>query len=189
MKQTKWIAIIGIALIGWGCNSNTYSRMRDKEDKLIANYISRNQLNILTKEPADDYVWGEKDYYKMVGYDNFYFHLISRGDSIWVDSATNDTTDLSIIAGDKVVVRYKQFELTEYPDTLSYWSTLDQAYPYEFQYLNTTDCEATGWHLAVRLMKYPNSQCQIIQPSKLGFNSAQMSVTPYSFIMKIKVKQ
>ena len=71
--------LIGIALWLTGCTGNTYSHLRNQEDKLIANYISRNNLNILRTEPANDYVWGEKDYYKVVGYDNLYFHLISRG--------------------------------------------------------------------------------------------------------------
>ena len=187
MKKNVLFILIGCVLVCIGCNSNTYSRLRDKEDKLIANYISRNHLNILTTEPDIDYVWGEKDYYKMQGVDNFYFHLISRGDSIWVDTIDNDTTDMTILSNDLVVVRYKKFELTENADTLNYWNTLDQSFPYEFRYLNTSDCEAVGWHLAVQLMKYPNSQCEIIVPSKLGFNAAQLSVTPYGYIMKIKV--
>lgn len=189
-----WSLVVGIAtclLSLTGCNNNSYNSLRSAEDKLIANYISRNQLNILTKEPADDYVWGERDYLKVPGYDNFYFHLIYRGDSVRIDSVSPtrfDTIDLEIEAGDLIVLRYKQFELTENADTLSYWTTLDQAYPYEFHYMNTIDCEAVGWHLAVKYMKYPYSECQIIQPSKLGFSAEQNSVTPYGYIMKIKVK-
>lgn len=189
MKQKLLLALMALMMICVGCNNNTYSSLRDKEDKLIANYISRNQLNILTKEPDMNYVWGEKDYYKVSGYDNLYFHLISRGDSTWVDSLDNDTTDLTIIANDLIIVRYKQFQLTENADTLSYWSTLDQAYPYEFHYLNTAECEAVGWHIAVGLMKYPESQCQLIVPSKQGFSADQNSVTPYGYIMYIRVKQ
>ena len=178
-------------LVLTSCNNTSYNSLRKAEDKLIANYISRNHLNILTEEPADNYVWGEKDYLKVPGVDNFYFHLIQRGDSIRIDSVSptrNDTVDLTIVANDLIVLRYKQFALTENADTLSYWTTLDQAYPVEFHYLNTSDCESVGWHLAVKYMKYPNSSCQIIQPSKLGFSTEQNSVTPYGYIMKIKVK-
>ena len=96
--------------------------------------------------------------------------------------------ELEIEAGDVIVMRYKQFELTENADTLSYWTTLDQAYPLELHYLNFVDCESVGWHLAVKYMKYPYSECQIIQPSKLGFSAEQNSVTPYGYIMRIKVK-
>ena len=192
MKRSILFGLIGLVIIASGCSSNTYSRLRDQEDRLIANYISRNNLQILKEEPSIDHVWGEKEYYKVTGVDNFYFHLISRGDSVRYDTISStriDTVDLEIIANDLIVARYKQFGLTENADTLSYWSTLDQSYPYEFHYTNLSECEATAWHLAIRLMKYPESVCEIIVPSKLGFNAEQSSVTPYVYILKIKVKQ
>ena len=182
--------LLGLLFLITGCNNNTYSRLRDQEDKLIANYISRNNLVIVTEEPAIDHVWGEKEYYKVAGVDNFYFHL-TRGDSIQVDTVSPtqiDTLDMSIVTNDVIIVRYKQFALTENADTLSYWTTLEQAYPYEFHYGNTADCECMAWHYAVKLMKYPNSACEIIVPSKLGFSNEQSSVTPYVYIMKINVK-
>lgn len=184
--------VIALGLVAAGCSSNTYSRLRDQEDRLIANYISRNNLLIVNEEPDMNHVWGEKEYYKVKGVDNFYFHLISRGDSVRYDTVSPsriDTIDLEIDANDLIVARYKQFGLTENADTLSYWSTLDQAYPYEFHYLNTSECEATSWHMAIQLMKYPESVCEIIVPSKLGFSAEQSSVTPYVYILKIKVKQ
>lgn len=192
MKQHVLLALVGLTMIMSGCTQNTYSRLRDKEDKLIANYIRRNGLNILKEEPAADYVWGEKDFLLVPGYDNYYFHLRHRGDSVRIDSISPDridTVDLTIEPNALIVLRYKQFALTENADTLSYWTTLDQAYPYEFHYGNMADCEAAGWHLAVRYMKYPDSECEIIQPSKMGFSTEQNSVTPYGYIMKIKVKQ
>lgn len=192
MKHNIMLLLAGLALIATGCNPNTYSDLRKQEDKLIANYISRNGLVIVEEEPAADHVWGEKEYYKVKGEDNFYFHLIERGDSIRIDSVSpdrSDTVDLKIISNDLIVVRYKQFALTENADTLSFWTTLDQAYPYEFHYWNTSECECWAWHLAVGLMKYPNSQCEIIVPSKLGFSDANTSVIPYVYILKILVKQ
>ena len=159
-----------------GCKSNTYSSLRKKEKKLIKNYISRKGLNILTTEPAESYVWDEKDYYQVDGYDELYFHLRRRGDSI------------KVVAKDVIVTRYKKFDLTENPDTLSYWTTMEQAPPYEFQYGDLSSCEAVGWHEAVRLMKYSDSECEIIVPSKQGFEANEMSVTPYVYILKINVK-
>ena len=191
MRRVIVYGMLGLLFLITGCSSNTYSRLRDQEDKLIANYISRNNLTIVTEEPSIDHVWGEKEYYKMAGVDNFYFHLITRGDSVQLDSVSptrTDTTDLTIVTNDVIIVRYKQFMLTENADTLSYWTTLEQAYPYEFHYGNTVECECMGWHYAVKLMKYPNSVCEIIVPSKLGFSSEQSSVTPYVYIMKINVK-
>ncbi len=192
MKKSILLSLVSLIIIASGCSSNTYSRLRDQEDRLIANYISRNNLQILKEEPSIDHVWGEKEYYKVTGVDNFYFHLISRGDSVRYDTISPtkiDTVDLEIIPNDLIVARYKKFGLTENADTLSYWSTLDQSYPYEFHYTNLSECEATAWHLAIRLMKYPESVCEIIVPSKLGFNAEQSSVTPYVYILKIKVKQ
>jgi hypothetical protein len=192
MKKSVFLGLIGLALIAAACSNNTYSRLRSEEDKLIANYISRNGLQIVHEEPEEDHVWGEKEYYKVAGVDNFYFHLISRGDSVRLDSVSEtetDTVNLQIIRNDLIIARYKRFGLTENADTLSYWSTLDQAYPTTFHYLNTSECECVAWHLAIGLMKYPDSQCEIIVPSKLGFSAEQSSVTPYVYILKIKVKQ
>lgn len=192
MRKNILFLVMTVLCVATGCNNNTYSNLRNKEDKLIANYISRNGLVILTEEPTTDYVWGEKEYYKVQGYDNFYFHLISRGDSVYIDSISptkQDTVDVSIVLNDVIIARYKQFALTENADTLSYWTTLEQAYPYEFHYGNTSECECVAWHLAVKMMKYPDSQCEIIVPSKLGFSNEQSTVTPYVYILKIKVKQ
>ena len=191
MKKIVFILLAGIALVATGCNGNTYSRLRNQEDKLIASFIKRHQWNVTDKEPADS-IWGVKDYYKVQGYDNFYFHLISRGDSVFIDSVSPtqiDTLDQKIIANDLIVCRYKRFALTENADTLDYWTTLNQSYPYEFHYGNTSECECVAWHKAISLMKYPESSCEIIVPSKLGFSDEQNTVTPYVYILKIKVKQ
>jgi len=178
MKRNIFFGLIGIALLITGCNNNTYSRLRDQEDKLIENYISRNGLKIITTEPAEDHVWAENEYYKIPGYDNLYYHLIQQGD-----------TSHEVVTNDLIIMRYKQFALTENADTLSYWTTLDQAYPIEFHYMNTSECEAVAWHLAIKQMKYADTQCEIICPSKLGFTADQSSVTPYVYIMKFKIKQ
>ena len=176
MKKIVFLLLAGLALSMVGCKSNTYSNLRKKEKKLIKNYINRKGLNIIKSEPSESYVWGEKDYYQVEGYDELYFHLRRRGDSI------------KVVAKDVIVTRYKKFDLTENPDTLSYWTTMEQAHPYEFQYADLNTCEAVGWHEAVRLMKYSDSECEIIVPSKQGFEADEMSVTPYVYIMKINVK-
>lgn len=189
MKKSIVFLLAVMALSIVGCNNNSYNSLRNAEDKLIKNYISRNNLVILTEEPAIDHVWGEKEYYKVPKYDNMYFHLIERGDTMRVDPETNDTVDLEIVYNDLIVARYKKFGLMENADTLSYWTTLDQAYPEEFHYGNTSECDIVGWHVAIQLMKYPDSQCEILVPSKQGSSADQTSVTPYMYILKIKVKQ
>jgi len=188
MKKIIYSLVIIGCLALSACSGNSYNSQRKAEDKLIENYLSRNNIHVLTEEPADDYQWAENDYYLIPDYDNLYFHLRKRGDSIFIDG--DDTTHIDAIeAGETVVMRYKKFALTENADTLSYWSTLDQAYPTEFQYGNTSQCEAIGWHMAVKYMKYSNAECQIICPSKLGFSTDDNSVTPYCYIMKMKIKR
>ncbi|MBQ2540220.1 MAG: DUF4827 family protein [Paludibacteraceae bacterium] len=186
MKKILLILTAVLALIG--CNKNSYSSQRKAEDKLIENFLSRNNINVLTEIPADNYTWGENDYLLVPGYDNLYFHLRHAGDSLLIEG--NDTTHIDDIQPQEtVVMRYRKFALTEHADTLNYWSTLDQAFPLEFQYMNTSTCEATGWHVAVKYMKYTNAECQIICPSKLGFTADQNSVTPYCYILKMKIKR
>lgn len=194
MKKIFLVLATGLVLLTTACSNNTYSNLRAQEDKLIDNYIRRNNIVILHDEPAIDHVWAENEYLdvSVTNYGHFYFHLIERGESIYIDSissAKKDTMDKEIVVGDKIVARYKMFGLKENADTLSYWSTLDQAYPYEFRYGNLSECEAASWHAAIRLMKYPESICQMIVPSKTGFSTEQQSVTPYVYILKIKVKQ
>ncbi len=187
-KRTIHLLLCGIALLCAGCAGNTYSRLRDQEDKLIENYISRNNINVLKEVPDEDYIWAENDYLLVPGYDDLYFHLRYEGDSIFIDG--DDTIELDPIEPQEtVVMRYKKFPLTENADTLSYWTILDQAYPTEFKYMNTSTCEAVGWHIAVQYMQYTNAECQIICPSKLGFDDDQSSVTPYCYIMRMKIKR
>lgn len=179
MKKIVFMMLIGVSLLAAGCASNAYSNQRRQEDKLIANYLSRNKLIILKDLPPENYEWGEKEYYQIPGVDDLYFHLINRG----------DTSGYSVVTNDLIIARYKKFALTENADTLSYWTTLDQAYPMEFHLDNINECEAAGWHRAIRLMKYSDAIAEIIVPSKQGFIDDQTSVTPYVYILKIKIKQ
>lgn len=200
MKKCIFYILMGAGVVLSGCNANAYSSLRNKEDKLIDNYISRNNINVLTEEPALDYKWGENDYYEVVGRDRLFFHLVHRGDSSRVDTLSSGATvtvDQTIEINDIIVTRYKKFGLTENADTLNYWTTMNQPNPYEFFYGITSGiatgytsiCESVGWHEAVRLMRYPESECIVIVPSKLGFDADNTSVTPYGYRMKIKVKK
>ena len=157
------------------CNQNSYSAKRAAEDKLIADFISRQQIRIIYEEPENG-VWGEKDYLKVPGYDDLYFHLTHSGDSAY-----------AVKSGDKILLRYIQYTLEEFADTSSYMTTAEQAYPTEFTYLTdyTTACE--GWHAAVKYMKYSGAACKIICPSKQGLDTEKSTVTPYGYDMQIKI--
>ena len=147
------------------------------EKKLIEDYIKRNGIQVIYKEPE---VWGEKDYLKVEGYDNFYFHLVERG--------TTDTVDVK--AADRVLVRYKKYTLDEYSDTISYWGTDDGGYPITFTYADTYDTRAcAAWHAAITLMKRSGSTCEIICPSKLGFDAEKTNVTPYAYKLMFKIRR
>lgn len=179
MRKIVGLVLACIALISAGCSGTSYNAQRKQEDKLIANYISRNNINVLKEEPAEDYQWAENDYLLVPGYDNLYFHLRQRG----------DTSVAGIQAQETVVMRYKKFALTENADTISNWTTLDQAFPAEFDYLNTSTCEAIGWHMAVKYMKYMYAECQLICPSKMGFDADNTAVTPYVYILRMQIKR
>lgn len=177
MKKGIIILLAIASLCSCKDNSSTYSSDLKKEKALINEYIKREGINIINEEPT---VWGEKDYLAIEGYDYFYYHLSHQG----------DTNSLAVKDGDQIVLRYRQFSLDAYADTISYWTTDDGGYPVEFRYMNISDTKAcTAWHLAIKQMKYSGSECRIICPSKLGFSNANYSVIPYVFDLSFKIKR
>lgn len=157
------------------CNQNSYSAKRAEEDKLIADFIQRQHIRVIYEEPEDS-VWGEKDYFKVPGYDDLYIHLIRPGDPAY-----------SVKQGDKVLVRYTRYSLEAIADTSSYMTTSEQAYPTEFAYLLDYTTAPVGWHVAVMYMKHTGAACKIICPSKQGFDADKSSVTPYGYDLYIQI--
>lgn len=186
------LLIIGavVALCACETNKRNYSQEREIEDRLIENYIARCGIKVIETLPADDYVWQENEYYKVAGYDNLYFHLVKRGDSIKVTNSGDSIEIDPIGQGQTILLRYKEYELTENSDTTRYWNTNDSPYPVEVKYDGygdkSTSCE--GWQVAMGLMKYPNSECKVIVPSKQGFSAAVQSVKPYGYDLYMRVK-
>lgn len=181
-KLFIYIAVWGMVAIGMtgtmtSCSSNTYARQLSAEKKLIEEYIKRNGINVIYSEPD---AWGEKDYLKVEGYDNLYFHLVERG--------TTDTVEVK--AADRIVLRYKKYTLEEYSDTISYWGTDDGGYPISFAYADMSSKSAcTAWHAAITQMKLSGSTCKIICPSKLGFDEDKNSVTPYGYTLTFRIRR
>ena len=189
MKKIQLILIGIVLLAAYGCNSNIYSEQLKKERQLIENYISRSGIVVVDTLPADD-AWGENVYYRVPDYDNFYFHLKELGDTTFVhpnDSVCRENAEVE--AGDEILLRFKRYTLTENPDSLYNWSTMDSPDPIKFKYLEQSNDACTGWQVALKYMKYTDSQCKIICPSKMGFSEENSSVTPYVYDLKIKIKR
>ncbi|MBO4577574.1 MAG: hypothetical protein J5688_02575, partial [Paludibacteraceae bacterium] len=76
MKHYTTLIICLLLLVGASsCNQNSYSAKRAAEDKLIEDFMQRQNIRVIYDEPEDG-VWGEKDYLKVDGYDDLYFHLV-----------------------------------------------------------------------------------------------------------------
>lgn len=176
MKKIKYIMLLLVLATACNNNKNVYSDLLKEEEELIQAYILREGIIVTDTLPA---VWGEKVYYKVPEYDNFYFHLVDAGDT---------ATD-SVEAKDNILLRFKRYTLDEYADTLSNWTTLDNPNPTRFQYMVNSEEACVGWHTAIQYMKYTNSQCKVIVPSKMGFSEENSSVTPYGYDLKIIIKR
>lgn len=175
------------ALLLTGCSNSSYSSLLKEEKKAIENYIKREHIEITTTLPKDD-EWRDNLYYQVPGYDYFYYHLVRRGDSITVKPNGDSIHILPVATTETIVMRYKRYTLTYPSDTISYWNTLDAAYPIEFQYI-TGNSVCTAWQIAVGYMEYNDSECKIICPSKLGEQESQSTVTAYGYHLHMKVKR
>ncbi len=177
MKKSVIYVLAVLAVVMSSCESaTTYSDLLAKEKELIQDYIKREGIQIVDEVPAD---WGEKIYCSVEGYDNLYYHMVSLG----------DTTSTPIDTYNTIVLRYREYTLTTYPDTISFWTTEDSTNPVEFRYYDTSTGVPTAWHIIVGLMKYSGSECKFICPSKLGSSTANTNVTPYGYDMSIKIKR
>ena len=177
--KTKLIFLLIVLAACAACNnsSTSYSDQLKVERAKIDAYILREGITVVTEEPKTMEEWGDNVYWQVPDADNFYFHLVSMG----------DTTLGEVETGDNIAVRFKRYALDEYADTLYNWSTQDNPKPMSFEYhptMATSDMTCLGWQLAVKYMKYPKAQCKFICPSKLGFSDDSDSVTPYGYDFK-----
>lgn len=182
MKKIQWIMMGIVLMLTYSCKSNIYSEQLKAERALIENYIARQGIVVVDTLPADD-KWGEKVYYRVPDYDNFYFHMVELGDTL------SSAEEAEIESGEIVLLRYKRYTLNEYPDTIYNWTTMDSSEPIKLQYMVNSKTSCTGWQVALKYMRYSDSQCKIICPSKMGFSDENSSVTPYGYDLKIKIKR
>ncbi len=154
------------------CTKGTYADELKAEKKIIKNFISRKGIKVLSSMPKDS-VFAENEFYKTS--DELYFRLDKKG-----------TGQDTITPGARVNLRYKKYDLSENPDTISYWTTAEVPYPIEFYYLTSTENTCLAWHYAVGMMRQSGSEATIIVPAALGFSSDQSPLTPYVYKIKIK---
>ncbi|MEA4937071.1 MAG: DUF4827 family protein [Paludibacter sp.] len=172
------IFLFFILLITNACNDKdvTYAEELKAEKKLIADFISRQNIKVVTTMPTGN--WPDNVYYK--SRTGLYFRLTNQG-----DVASQD----SVEAGDLVVPRFIQYELVaNNPDTIFNMNTINSPYPLSFVYLNTAQA-CLGWHEAVGYMKKNNSEAKIIVYSKLGFSQYADPATPIGYDIKIKIQK
>lgn len=178
LSKTIHISLLSFVLILCSCNdsSNAYSNQLKEEEKLIQSFIRRQSITVVDTQPE---VWNEKTYWQVPDYDNFYFCLTNPG----------DTTKAPVETNDIILLRYIQYTLDAYADTIRLWNTIDNPYATQIRYWTSDDNACTGWQLAIKYMQYPGAQCKIICPSKLGFTTQSNNVTPYGYDMKIQIKR
>jgi hypothetical protein len=175
--KTKIVFILLVVALFTACKrNNVYSELLKAERNLIEEYMQRQGISVVTEEPTE---WKENVYWKLPDYDNYYFHLVNAG----------DTTSAALEAKDIVFLRYRQYTLNAYADTVSCWTTLDTPNPVELQYKVTSSASCAGWQIALQHMKHSGAECKIICPSKLGFSEQNSQVIPYGYDMKIKIKR
>ena len=73
MKKIVYICMLLAMLCGCKEKNNIYSDLLKAERELIADYIKREGIIVVTEEPKSIAEWGENVYWKLPDYDNFYF--------------------------------------------------------------------------------------------------------------------
>jgi hypothetical protein len=168
MKIKFWgMMLLLIAMVA--CESETnYSQLLKAEEELIDSWLARNEIVLLDEFPADT-VFGANEMYHFE--DGIYFQLIEKG--------VGDT----LRTGDKLVLRYRQSTLDEFPMVEDYWTTQDRPYTNEMIYGSLSN-SSEGWQKAFELMRKAEAHAPIIVPPMLGRNDSE--VIPYVYELKIR---
>lgn len=183
---SRLILIVLIATTGLSScvNEVTYADQLKSEKKLIASFLSRNKIKVVTKMPTT-FPWPDNVYYKSSS--GLYFRLEEQGDKYNVDGTKSKD---SVTTNDLVINRYIKYTLNTVSDTSYYQNTVDYPFPISFYYNDASQTSACdGWHEAVKYMQYNNSAAKIIVYSKLGFSNDESSVIPYGYDMRIKIRK
>jgi hypothetical protein len=176
LKNLFFGLVIGLLFVACKDDNVTYAEELKAEQELIADFISRQQIQVVTVMPT--YPWPDKVFYKSKS--GLYFRLTKQGDIA--------NKEDSLLLGDVVVPRFDEYTLGVNPDTISSQSTLHYPYPLQFNYGDLTQACA-AWHEAVKYMKYNNSEAQLIVPSKIGLSKFSRPATPAGYDINIKISK
>ncbi|MCQ2330110.1 MAG: DUF4827 domain-containing protein [Paludibacteraceae bacterium] len=161
--------VFGLFLL-CGCEQATsYSKQLEEEERLIDQWLKRNNITLLKEFPQDSLFQNNEMYYFE---ESIYYQLLEKG--------TGDDMQ----AGDVIVLRYRCSTLDENAIVEDYWTTQDRPYPNEIVYGSLVN-SCKGWNKAFELMRKSGAHARIIVPSKQGFDDSQ--VIPYVYEMQIKV--
>ncbi len=170
--------IIFISTILSSCtDSTTYADELSAEKLLIADYIKRQNIKVVSTLPTV-YPWPDNVYF--LSKTGLYFRLTNKGDF----GANKD----SVENNDLVIPRYIKYTLGVKSDTTFNMTTLDEPFTSNFNFNDLTQA-CQGWHEAVSYMKWNNSEAKIIVKSKLDFGVDARPATPYCYDMKIKFQK
>ncbi len=168
-----------VALLFVACNDDnvTYAEELKAEQELIADFISRQQIKVVTVMPTT-FPWDDKVFYKSKT--GLYFRLTKQGDIV----NKGDTA----ITGDVIAPRFDEYTLDVKADTISSLSSVNYPNPLQFNYLDLTQV-CTAWHEAVSYMKYNNAEAQLIVPSKIGMSKFSRPATPAGYDINIRISK
>jgi hypothetical protein len=174
VKIFTFVTAVFIAFLPISCeDENTTAALTKKQTKTIADFISRNNIEVITSIPTDN-VWGEKQFLKTSS--GLYIHLVDTGE-----------VGETVKSGELITYRFYKISLAATPDTVTRnWTTADYPNPSEFHY-NVANEACTAFHEAVKIMKRHNSHAQLIVPAKIGFSEDYTTLTPYFYEFKIKL--
>lgn len=170
------LSVFTIILFAASCSSDpdSYENLLEDEKASIANYISRNGINVITDIPANN-VWGANDYYLTPN--GVYLHIENPG---LTDSA-------AVYSGQVVIYRYYKKTLDVPTDTIERkWTATESPYPLSLRY-NTVDLstQCAAFHEAIKYMKYDGSYAKLIVPSKQGNTADANEVKAYAYDFRI----
>jgi hypothetical protein len=177
LKNIFFALIVALLFVACKDDNVTYAEELKAEQELIADFISRQQIQVVTVMPTT-FPWPDKVYYKSKT--GLCYRLTKQGDILQEGD--------SVIGGDVIVPRFDEYTLGVKADTISSQSSVNYPNPLQFNYLDLTQACA-AWHEAVRYMKFNNAEAKLIVPSKIGMSKFSRPATPAGYDINIRISK